>query len=98
MDSQFVAFLGISILVIITTGPDMALMMKNALSGRGHGIVMLVLGAGFCLMAVVWLLVYAAVIARAGDFLRRSRVRRTIEGLTGVVFAALGARPAAEHH
>lgn len=50
MDSQFVAFLGISTLVIITPGPDMALVTKNALSGRRHDIVT---ALGVCLGQLV---------------------------------------------
>jgi threonine/homoserine/homoserine lactone efflux protein len=207
VDSQFIAFLGISILGIVTPGPDMALITKNALSGRRHGIVaalgvclgqlrwmtassagvaallvaseplfnavklvgaaylvligaqalisalrskhlqtnpeesgsgrrgitswaafrqglisnpkmavfyssllpqfvpvggtsfaaLFVLGAMFCSMAIFWLVGYAMAIARAGDLLRRSRVRRTIESVTGAVLIALGLRLATEH-
>jgi threonine/homoserine/homoserine lactone efflux protein len=209
MDSQFIAFLGIAILVIITLGPNMALITKNALSGRRHGIVtalgvclgqlvwiaassagvaallvaseplfnavklagaaylvligaqalisavrskhsqtnpegsgpdkrgvtpraafrqglisnlgnskmavfyssllpqfapagetsfiaLFVHGAMFCSMAIFWLLGYAIAIARAGDFLRRPRVGRTIESVTGAVLIALGLRLATE--
>ena len=210
MDSQLVAFLGVSILVIITPGPDMALITKNALSGRTHGIftalgvglgqlawmaatsagvaallvaseplfdalklagaaylvfigaqalvsavrskhpqtkpespgsdergvttresfcqglisnlgnpkmavfyssllpqfapagetsfiALFVLGAVFCSMAVFWVVGYATAIARAGDFLRRPRVRRAIESVTGAVLISLGLRLATGH-
>jgi threonine/homoserine/homoserine lactone efflux protein len=43
-------------------------------------------------MTMLWLSVYAAVVARAGDVLRRPRVRRTIDTLTGTVLIALGVR------
>jgi threonine/homoserine/homoserine lactone efflux protein len=36
------------------------------------------------------------VIAKAGDFLRRPVIRRTIEGVTGTLLVALGLRIAAE--
>ena len=47
-------------------------------------------------MTFFWLTLYAAVVAKAGDFLRRSGVRRTIEGVTGTVMIGLGIRIAAE--
>jgi threonine/homoserine/homoserine lactone efflux protein len=53
-------------------------------------------GLLFCALTLVWLSAYAAVVARAGDFLRRSRVRRWIEGVTGAVLVSLGLRLAAE--
>jgi threonine/homoserine/homoserine lactone efflux protein len=40
----------------------------------------------------------ATAIQRLGDLLRRSRVRRTIEAVTGTVLVALGLRLAAEEH
>jgi threonine/homoserine/homoserine lactone efflux protein len=36
------------------------------------------------------------VVARAGDFLRRSRIRRTIDTVVGVVLVAFGVRLASE--
>ena len=55
------------------------------------------LGAVFCLLTLAWLVGYAVVIARAGDLLRRPRLRRAIEGVTGTVLIALGLRLATEH-
>lgn len=43
-------------------------------------------------MTVVWLSAYAAVIAKAGDVLRRSRVRRALDGITGAVLVGFGVR------
>jgi threonine/homoserine/homoserine lactone efflux protein len=54
------------------------------------------LGVVFAAMTFAWLTLYAAVVARAGDLLRRSGVRRAIEGITGTVLVALGIRIAAE--
>jgi threonine/homoserine/homoserine lactone efflux protein len=54
------------------------------------------LGLVFCSMTLLWLTLYALAIARAGDFLRRSSIRRAIEGLTGTVLVALGLRLATE--
>lgn len=55
------------------------------------------LGLVFSLLTFTWLALYAAAVARAGDMLRRPRIRRAIEGATGVVLVALGLRIAAEH-
>jgi threonine/homoserine/homoserine lactone efflux protein len=49
-------------------------------------------GLLFCAMSFVWLCAYATVVARAGDVLRRPRVRRTIDAVTGTALIALGAR------
>ncbi|MBI3513822.1 MAG: LysE family translocator [Proteobacteria bacterium] len=57
---------------------------------------LVVLGLVFCVMTFAWLAVYAVVVARAGDVLRRPRVRRAIEGVTGAVLIALGLRLTAE--
>jgi threonine/homoserine/homoserine lactone efflux protein len=57
---------------------------------------LMLLGLVFCLLTFVWLACYAIVIARAGDFLRRPHIRRTVEGITGAVLVALGLRLAAE--
>jgi hypothetical protein len=40
--------------------------------------------------------VYSFLVARAGDFLRRSGIRRALDGLTGAVLIGLGARLAFE--
>ena len=58
---------------------------------------MLGLGLLFCALTFAWLVLYTTVLVRAGDLLRRSRVRRTIEGITGAALVALGLRLAAEH-
>jgi len=55
---------------------------------------LLALGLVFSLMTLAWLCAYALAIARAGDLLRRSPVRRTIEAVTGVVLVAFGIRVA----
>jgi threonine/homoserine/homoserine lactone efflux protein len=53
---------------------------------------LLALGFLFCGMTLTWLVAYAVVVARMGDVLRRSGIRRVIEALTGLVLLALGAR------
>jgi threonine/homoserine/homoserine lactone efflux protein len=57
---------------------------------------LLLLGLIFCSLTFVWLSAYAVVVARAGDLLRRSRIRRAMEAVTGAVLVALGLRLAAE--
>lgn len=57
----------------------------------------LLLGIVFSTLTFAWLAFYAALIAKAGDFLRRPKVRRTIEGVTGTLLIGLGLRIAAEH-
>jgi threonine/homoserine/homoserine lactone efflux protein len=59
---------------------------------------LLLLGFVFCSLTLVWLTAYAFAVAKAGDLLRRSRVRRAIDGLTGAVLVGLGLRLAAEQH
>jgi threonine/homoserine/homoserine lactone efflux protein len=56
---------------------------------------LLLLGLVFCSLTFVWLSAYAVVVARAGDLLRRPRIRRAMEALTGAVLVALGLRLAA---
>ena len=45
---------------------------------------------------LVWLAAYAVVVAKAGDFLRRPSIRRSLEGVTGAVLVGLGLRLATE--
>jgi threonine/homoserine/homoserine lactone efflux protein len=57
-------------------------------------LALLSLGILFCLMTLTWLTGYAFAVARAGDVLRRSRIRQAIEAVTGVVLVAFGVRVA----
>jgi threonine/homoserine/homoserine lactone efflux protein len=52
------------------------------------------LGIVFCAMTFAWLSLYAAIIERAGAVLRRPRVRRWLDAVTGTVLVALGLRVA----
>lgn len=58
----------------------------------------LVVSAGMTLVAatasLVWLCGYSALVARAGDVLRRPRVARAVDRCTGAVLIALGLRVA----
>jgi threonine/homoserine/homoserine lactone efflux protein len=57
---------------------------------------LLMLGLLFNAMTLIWLTGYALVVARVGDVLRRDRVRRSMEGVTGLVLVGLGLRLATE--
>jgi len=80
--------------------PKMAVFFPSLLpqlASRPAFGALLLLGLVFCSMTFVWLTGYAFAVAKAGDFLRRSRVRRTLDAMTGAVLVALGLRLAAEH-
>jgi len=47
-------------------------------------------------MTLGWLTGYALVVARVGDVLRRHRVRRTMQTITGLALVGLGLRLATE--
>jgi len=80
--------------------PKMAVFFTSLLPQFAHGEAtfasLLLLGLVFCLLTLVWLTLYAAAVAKAGELLRRPRIRRTLEALTGAVLVALGLRLAAE--
>src|SRR4051812_368854 len=65
-------------------------------AGGASFSALLGLGGVFAAMTFAWLTLYAALVARAGDFLRRSGIRRAMEGITGGVLVGLGIRLAAE--
>jgi threonine/homoserine/homoserine lactone efflux protein len=58
--------------------------------------LMLALGLVFSALTFAWLALYATAVAKAGDVLRRPRVRRTLEGFTGAALIGLGVRVATE--
>jgi len=62
----------------------------------GSFSTLFLLGLVFAAMTLLWLSAYALVVAKAGDVLRRSQVRRVIEAVTGGLLLALGLRIAAE--
>jgi threonine/homoserine/homoserine lactone efflux protein len=81
--------------------PKMAVFFTSLLpqftpSGGGSFWALLGLGLLFCSFTLVWLTGYALAVAKAGDLLRRPRIRRSLEGLTGAVLVALGLRLATE--
>jgi threonine/homoserine/homoserine lactone efflux protein len=57
---------------------------------------MLALGVIFCAMTLTWLTGYAFAAARAGELLRRPRVRRAVDAVSGTVLVGFGVRLALE--
>jgi threonine/homoserine/homoserine lactone efflux protein len=57
---------------------------------------LLAFGLLFCAMTFAWLVLYSVVIARAGEALRRPRIRRALDAIMGAALVALGVRVAAE--
>jgi threonine/homoserine/homoserine lactone efflux protein len=64
--------------------------------GQASFTRLLLLGLIFCAITVSWLTLYAVVVARVGDFLRRDRVRRTLESVTGLALVGLGLKLATD--
>lgn len=81
--------------------PKMAAFFSSLLpqfvpAGDTNVAALFALGLVFSLMTLAWLAVYAVLVSRAGDVLRRAGIRRMIEGLMGAVLVALGVRLASE--
>jgi len=57
---------------------------------------LLAFGLLFSLLTLIWLVSYATVLASAGSLLRRPRVRRVLDAVSGTVLVGLGLRLAAE--
>ena len=73
--------------------PKMAVFFTSLLPQFGESFAALLgFGLGFCALTLAWLSAYAAVVARAGDVLRRPRVRRALDAVTGTALLALGVR------
>jgi threonine/homoserine/homoserine lactone efflux protein len=73
--------------------PKMAVFFSSLLPQFGDTFpALLGLGLLFCALTLSWLCGYAFAVARAGDLLRRPRVRRSIDALTGTALVALGLR------
>jgi threonine/homoserine/homoserine lactone efflux protein len=73
-----------------------SLLPQFAPGGSTSFAALLGLGLLFCSLTLLWLTAYAIVVGKAGGVLRRPRVRRTLDALTGTVLVALGLRVAAE--
>ena len=77
--------------------PKMAVFFTSLLPQFGSSFpTLLALGLVFCSLTFLWLSGYACAVARAGDLLRRPRVRRALDRVTGAVLVAFGLRLAAE--
>ena len=73
-----------------------SLLPQFAPSGGASFLALLALGLTFAAITLAWLSGYACTVARAGDVLRRPRVRRTIDAVTGCVLLAFGTKLAAD--
>jgi len=84
-------------LVSNALNPKIAVFFTSLLPQFGSTLPqLLALGALFNLFGLVWLSAYALAAARAGDTLRRPRVRAVLDYLSGVVLVGLGVRLALE--
>jgi len=59
-------------------------------------VLLLALGFNFSLLTLVWLTGYSFAVDRMSGWLRRSSVRRALDGLLGAVLLALGLRVSSE--
>jgi len=57
MDTELLAFAGISLLLAVTPGPDMAVVTKNALAHGRRGVVLTT--SGIALALIIWVLATA---------------------------------------
>jgi threonine/homoserine/homoserine lactone efflux protein len=81
--------------------PKMAVFFSSLLpqfvpAGSAAFGTMLGLGLLFVSMTLSWLSLYAVVVSRAGDLLRRPRIRRAIDAISGALLVAFGLRLASE--
>ena len=58
---------------------------------------LLVLGGIFAVLTLAWLVAYGVAVGHASEFIRRPRVRRSLDRFTGVVLVGFGVRLAFEH-
>jgi threonine/homoserine/homoserine lactone efflux protein len=73
--------------------PKMAVFFTSLLPQFAHSFgALLVHGLVFCGLTLAWL----SIVARVGSVLRRPRVRRIVDAVTGAVLVALGLRLAGE--
>ena len=77
--------------------PKMAVFFPSLLPQFAHSFAaLLALGIVFAAMTLCWLTIYAFAVAKAGDVLRRPKVRRAIDAVVGAVLVVFGVRLAAE--
>ena len=77
--------------------PKMAVFFTSLLPQFASSFTgMLSLGLLFAALTLSWLSLYALAVARASGLLRKTRVRRALDAVTGLALVALGLRVAAE--
>jgi len=77
--------------------PKMAVFFPSLLPQFGESFAALfALGAIFAAMTLVWLTAYAFAVAKAGDVLRRPKIRRILDAVVGAVLVAFGVRLASD--
>lgn len=84
IDPRFVAFVGVSAFLIVTPGPDMALVTRNALAGGRRAAVFTAVGVGLGILA--WA---AAVALGVAELLDRSVIAFTVLKLAGAAYLVL---------
>ena len=80
--------------------PKIAVFFISLLPQVTHGASLATfaaLGAAFCVITFTWLATYTLAVAKAGDILRRTSVRRVLDSITGLVLVGFGIRLASEH-
>ena len=88
-------------LISNVTNPKMAAFFTSLLpqfagGDRASFGALLLLALIFSSMTLVWLTGYVFVVAKVGDIFRRERLRRALEGVTGIALVGLGLRLATE--
>ena len=73
-----------------------SMLPQFAPAGATDFIGLAALGLLFSTMTLLWLTGYALATARMRDALRRPRIRRTLDGITGVTLIGLGVKLASE--
>ena len=80
MDANLVAFLGVSILLVVSPGPDMAVVTKNALAHGRRGVILTT--SGIALALVIWVSAtavgLAALLRTSGELLFALKVAGAI--------------------
>jgi RhtB (resistance to homoserine/threonine) family protein len=82
--------------------PKIAVFFTSFLPQFVHGsgspfVPLLFLGGLFAALTLLWLAAYGVAVGHASEFIRRPRVRKTLDRFTGVVLIGFGVRLAFEH-
>lgn len=84
IDPRFAAFVGVSAFLIVTPGPDMALVTRNALTGGSRAALFTAIGVGVGILG--WAIAVALGIA---ELLDRSVIAFTVLKLAGAAYLVL---------